>query len=56
MIISIVLTGIVFSKSTVIPGTRTHNPLIEVFDVSAAMFLIPLPIALDRFIEPLFLF
>ena len=48
MIISIVLTGIVFSKSTVTPGTRTHNPLIEVFDVSAALFLIPLPIALDR--------
>jgi hypothetical protein len=48
MIISIVLTGIVFSKGTVVPGTRTHNPLIEVFDVSAALFLILLPIALDR--------
>jgi hypothetical protein len=48
MIISIVFTGIVFSKGIVVPGTRTHNPLIEVFDVSAALFLIPLPIALDR--------
>ena len=48
MIISIVLTGIVFSKGTVVPGTRTYNPLIEVFDVSAALFLIPVPIALDR--------
>jgi hypothetical protein len=47
MIISIVLTSIVFSRGTVVPGTRTHNAFIEVFDVSSAFFLIPLPIALD---------
>jgi hypothetical protein len=48
MIISIALTAIVFSRGTVVPGTRTHNAFIEVFDASAALFLIPLPIALDR--------
>jgi len=48
MVISIALTVIVFSQGTVVPGTRTHNAFIEVFDVSAALFLIPLPIALDR--------
>ena len=48
MIVSIALTIIVFSQGTVVPGTRTHNALIEVFDVSAALFLIPLPIALHR--------
>jgi hypothetical protein len=48
MIISIVLTSIVFAQGTVVPGTRTHNALIEVFDVFAALFLIPLPIALHQ--------
>jgi len=51
MITSIALTTIVFSQGTVVPGTRTHNALIEVFDVAAALFLIPLPIALDRFYQ-----
>ena len=48
MIISIVLTSIVFAQGTVVPGTRTHNALIEVFDVFAALSLIPLPIALHQ--------
>lgn len=41
MIISIVLTSIVFSQGTVVLGTGTHNALIEVFDVSAALFFDP---------------
>jgi hypothetical protein len=48
MIISVVLTSIVFAQSTVVLGPRTHNALIEVFDVFAALFLIPLPIALHQ--------